>query len=122
MTDRTLTITLQADWQTVLRLAAQRAQADQYAGEVLNFETPSAFFAYLTERRWALVHALQASGPMAVRELARRVGRDVKRVHEDVATLTELGLLERTASAGVCCPFGEVHIDMRMLAPSALAA
>ena len=122
MTDRTLTITLQPDWQGALRLAAQRAQADHYAGEVLNFETPSAFFAHLTERRWALVHSLQASGPMAVRELARRVGRDVKRVHEDVAALTELGLLERTATAGVCCPFAEVHIDMRMLAPSALAA
>ena len=122
MTDRTLTITLQPDWQAALRLAAQQAQAEHYAGEVLNFETPSAFFAHLTERRWALVHALQAAGPMAVRELARRVGRDVKRVHEDVAALADLGLLERTATAGVCCPFAEVDIDMRMLAPSALAA
>jgi predicted transcriptional regulator len=81
MTDRTLTITLQPDWQGARRLAAQRAQARHYAGEVLNFETPSAFFAHLTDRRWALVHRLQAAWPMAVRELARRVGRDVKRVH-----------------------------------------
>ena len=31
-----------------------------------------------------------------MRELARRAGRDVKRVHEDVQVLTELGLVERT--------------------------
>ena len=40
MTDRTLTITLQPDWKAGLRLAAERAQAERYAGEVLNFDAP----------------------------------------------------------------------------------
>ena len=48
-----------------------------YQGETLNFETPGAFFGRLTERRWALVTALLGQGTLAVRELARRVGRDV---------------------------------------------
>ncbi len=46
------------------------------------------------------------------RELARGVERDVKRVHEDVGVLSQLGLLERTPSGGVVCPFVEMHIDM----------
>lgn len=55
---------------------------------------------------------------MAVRELARRVAHDVKHVHEDVQVLAELGLVERTESGAVMCPFAEVHIDMRVTAPA----
>jgi len=32
------------------------------------------------------------------RELARRAGREVKRIHEDVAVLSELGLVKRSKS------------------------
>ena len=122
MTKRTLTVTMSSDWRAALRGAGRRAAARGYQGEFLNFEDAGSFFGKLTERRWALVHALQGQGPMSVRELARRVARDVRRVHGDVAILTELGLLERTESAGVVCPFDAVHIDMRLTSPHALAA
>jgi predicted transcriptional regulator len=122
MTKRTLTITMSADWRAALRGAGQRAAARTYKGEVLNFESAGSFFGKLTERRWALVHALQGQGKMSVRELARRVSRDVRRVHDDVEVLAELGLLERTDSGGVVCPFDAVHIDMRLTASQALAA
>ncbi len=110
-TRRRLTITLEPDWRAALRRAGKQAQADRYQGETLNFESPGAFFGRLTERRWALVTALQGQGPIAVRDLARRVGRDVKRVHEDVQILTELGLVERDDRGGVLCPYADVHID-----------
>jgi hypothetical protein len=54
----------------------------------------------------------RGKGELSVRELARRVDRDVKRVHEDVVVLADLGLLERTESGGVVCPFSSMHIDM----------
>lgn len=113
-TRRRLTITLSPDWRAALRQAGKAAQADSYQGETLNFESPGAFFGRLTERRWALVTALQGQGAMAVRELARRAGRDVKRVHEDVQVLAELGLVERDDAGGVVCPFADVHIDMHV--------
>jgi predicted transcriptional regulator len=115
MERRTLTITVDPDWQAVLRTAAQRAfGAATYQGEFLNFETPGAFFGKLTQRRWDLLRALQGTGDVSVRELARRVGRDVKRVHEDIAALTDLGLVERTDRGGVLCPFADIHVDMHM--------
>lgn len=114
MNERTLTITLQPDWKAALRQAGQRADAHSYQGEVLNFESPGAFFGRMTERRWALVHALQGQGEIALRELARRVERDVKRVHEDVRQLLELGLVERGEGGGVVCPFASMHIDMEL--------
>ncbi len=116
MIDRTLTITLQPDWRAALGAAGRRAQATSYQGEVLNFESPGVFFGRPTERRWALVQVLQGQGELAVRELARRVGRDVKRVHEDVQALADLGLVERGVGGGVVCPFTAVHIDMQMRA------
>jgi predicted transcriptional regulator len=114
MTDRHLTITLQSDWRGALRAAAKSAKASTYQGEVLNFETPAQFFGQLTEKRWNLVRAAQGKGQLPVRELARMVDRDVKRVHEDVVVLADLGLLERTDSGGVVCPYTSMHIDMHL--------
>ena len=116
MNKRTLTITLQPDWRAALRAAGRSARAAAYQGEVLNFESPGQVFSRLSEKRWDIVRALQGQGELAVRELARRVGRDVKRVHEDVQALAELGLVERSESGGVLCPFAEVHIDMHLRA------
>jgi predicted transcriptional regulator len=122
MTKRTLLITMTADWRGALRAAGKRATARSYQGEVLNFEDAGSFFGKLTERRWALMHVLQGQGPMSVRELARRAKRDVRRVHDDVEVLAELGLVERTDNGGVACPFEDVHIDMRLTAAQQRAA
>ncbi len=116
MKNRYLTITMQPDWQGALRAAGKAAKADTYQGEVLNFESPGHFFGQLTEKRWEIVRACQGKGELSVRELARVVGRDVKRVHDDVVMLAELGLLERTESGGVLCPFSSMHIDMYLKA------
>ena len=112
MNDRFLTITLQPKWQAGLRSTALAAKKTTYQGEVLNFESPGHFFGQLTEKRWALVRTAQGKGELSVRELARLVERDVKRVHEDVVVLSDLGLLERTGSGGLICPYESMHIDM----------
>ncbi len=116
MSERFLTITLQPDWKSALRTAAKASTHPGYQGEVLNFESPSQFFSQLTDKRWELVRTAQGKGPLSIRELARLAGRDVKRVHEDVVVLTQLGLLERTQEAGVVCPFASMHIDMYLKA------
>jgi predicted transcriptional regulator len=115
---RKLTITTNADWRAALREAGARAEkgleGGEYQGETLNFETPGAFFARLTERRWELLHELLGSGTVGVRELARRLGRDVKRVHEDAGILIDLGLIEKDERGALFCPFGNIHVDMIM--------
>lgn len=116
MTERYLTITMQPDWKGALRAMGRAAKADTYQGEVLNFESPGHFFGQLSEKRWEIVRAAQGKGELSVRELARAVGRDVKRVHEDVVILAELGLLERTEGGGVMCPYTSMHIDMYLKA------
>jgi predicted transcriptional regulator len=116
MNDRYLTITMHPDWQGGLRAVGKAAAANSYQGEVLNFESPGHFFGQLTEKRWEIVRAAQGKGELSVRELARTVKRDVKRVHEDIVILADLGLLERTDSGGVICPYASMHIDMYLKA------
>lgn len=115
MEQRTLTITVGAQGWSDLRQAARAGfAADHYLGEFLNFETPALFFSRMTAKRWDIVRTLQGAGEMSVRELARRVGRDVRRVHEDVSALTELGLLERTPRGGVVSPYADIHVDLHI--------
>jgi predicted transcriptional regulator len=64
------------------------------------------------------VRTLQAEGPLAVRELARRLGRDVKRVHEDVAKLKDVGLVE-DATGGVWIPYDEIRAELTPKRPAA---
>ena len=97
-----------------MRRTGEAAQADSYQGETLNFESPGVFLGRPTERRRALATVLPGQGALAVRELARRAGRYVKRVHEDVQMLTELGLVERDNAGGVLCSYADVHIDMHV--------
>ncbi|MCF8169336.1 MAG: hypothetical protein K9K38_13430 [Rhodoferax sp.] len=110
MTERYLTITLQPDWKGALRAMVKTAQPEKYQGEILNFESPGHFFGQLSEKRWEIVRAAQGKGELSVRELSRVVGRDVKRVHEDVVILAELGLLERPDSGGVLCPYSSITL------------
>jgi predicted transcriptional regulator len=119
--ERTLTIKIAPDWKGGLRDAMRKGfAAASYQGETLSFTSPEVFFSKLTSNRWTLVNALQGAGPVGVRELARRVDRDVRRVHGDVVALAELGLLEREEGGAVLCPFANIHIDMHIRAAAGL--
>ncbi len=115
---RTLSIRNQQDWQAAVRdsAAAVRTAVEtgRYQGEVLNFEGPGDFFRHLTPGRWTIITTLQEASAMGVRELARAVGRDVRRVHDDVVALLKLGLLEKTERGALVCPFSDIHVDMHV--------
>jgi phosphomannomutase len=56
---------------------------------------------------------MTGAGPLALREIARRVGRDVRGVHTDVHALLVAGLIERDES-GFCFPYDAVHVDFML--------
>lgn len=86
----------------------------EYQGEHFSFESPAALFRVLTPKRWELIECLQSRGPLGVRALARELGRDVKRVHEDATALVGHGLVERTAEGKLWVPFEEIRADFRL--------
>ena len=56
--------------------------------------------AVLTPKRYALIRHLRQHPAPSIRALARDLGRDVKRVHQDVVALEELGLIARDRKTG----------------------
>ena len=80
------------------------------------FSSPAQLFSVLSPKRWELIEHLQKIGPQSVRGLARSLGRDVKRVHEDVSGLIDWGIVERTEDGKVCVPYDVIHADFDLRA------
>lgn len=77
----------------------------------ISFATPELLWGVLTQKRWELLKALCGAGPVSIREAARRVGRDVKAVHSDVAALLNAGVLDRTEDGRIVFPFEAVKVE-----------
>ena len=69
----------------------------------------------LTPKRLELLQAMLGQGPLGVRELHRRVGRDVANVHADVDALAKAGVLQRVGDK-VEFPFNGMHLDVVLTA------
>jgi len=99
--------------------AAARAKAGRSAKYARHtFDSVESMARILTPTRWAIVQALIGAEPMGVRELSRRVGRDVKGVHTDAHALSEAGVVNRTDDGKFSFPFSRVKVlfELRALA------
>ncbi len=63
--------------------------------------------------RLLLLKAVRREGAASVRQLAERLGRDYKNVHEDVERLTAAGLLERE-DGRVMAPYETILAEMSL--------
>ena len=120
MNPNTVTIEVASRAQSDARFI-RAVQSGQPQGAFNTFPNVEALWSTITAKRWKLVQALCGAGPMSVRAAARKVGRDVKRVHEDIQVLLHAGILDRVPDGGVVFPFDAVHVDF-MLRSSAMAA
>lgn len=75
------------------------------------FATPELLWRVLTAKRWEILKALCGAGPLSIREVARRVGRDVKAVHADVTARLAAGVVDRTESGQVEFPYDAVKVE-----------
>ena len=80
------------------------------------FATPELLWKVLSAKRWELLKALCAAGPVSIREAARRVGRDAKTVHGDVSALLDAGVLSRTDDGRIEFPFDAVKVEFLLQA------
>ncbi len=107
MTTVTIGISSVEDAKTRM-LAAFEGEAQ---GAFIGFATAELLWKVITPKRWAVLRAMTGAGPIAIREVARRVGRDVKSVHGDVQALAKAGVVDRTAKGRIVFPYDEVHVD-----------
>jgi predicted transcriptional regulator len=57
----------------------------------LDFESLEGAWKLLGAKRWGILRAMAGKGPLAIREIARRVGRDVRAVHSDARAASVRG-------------------------------
>ncbi|CUX09719.1 helix-turn-helix domain-containing protein [Rhizobium oryzihabitans] len=72
----------------------------------------------LAPLRLAIVRALAGQGALSIREVARRVGRDVQAVHRDVTTLLHAGIIDRN-EGGIEFPYDSIHFEFDVSAGEA---
>lgn len=72
----------------------------------------------LAPLRLAIVKALAGQGPLSIREVARRVGRDVQAVHRDVTTLLHAGIIDRNED-GIEFAYDGIHFEFDVNAADA---
>ncbi len=85
-------------------------------GAYRSFESTTELWQTISPKRWLVLQAMTGAGALSLRELARRLERDVKGVHTDVHTLLNAGLLDKTDEGKIIFPFDAVHVDFMLQA------
>jgi predicted transcriptional regulator len=99
-----------------LAAAARAMETGRAQGPRYSFSSAQALMRTLGGKRFDLIQALSGTGPVTIREAARRVGRDVKAVHSDVQTLLACGVLDKTKDGKIEFPYDAVHVDFMLKA------
>lgn len=79
----------------------------------ITFPDLPAMLSALTPKRLELLRDVHQQPARSVKALAERLGRDYKRVHEDVETLAASGLLLRDKGS-VSAPYDAITAEMRL--------
>ncbi len=91
---------------------------DEYKGEHLMFESPTALFKAISPKRWELISQLQLMGKTSQRGLAKKLGRDIHRVHDDVNVLKSYGIIEQD-DVGIHIPYHRIRTDFTLTCEAA---
>lgn len=108
----------------IVRLSSMASLKSRFADSIRRAESggaasasPSIEFAsyeemhkVLAPSRLAIVKTLAGQGALSIREVARRIGRDVQAVHRDVTTLINAGVIDRTGE-GIEFPYDSLHFE-----------
>ena len=93
---------------TNARLAA--AFRGEAQGNRITFLSVEQMWKMLSPKRTDILRVMTGQGVMSIREVARRVGRDVKAVHGDITALIKAGIVQRQ-ERGVVFPYDGVHVE-----------
>jgi len=95
----------------VLDAIARHAGGEDVLENHITFENWQTFARVMTANRMELLRHVHRTPPRSILALARALGRDYKRVHEDVEALVAAGLLDRD-EAGLRAEYDAIQIAM----------
>ena len=110
------TVTISVTSMQDVKQRAAAALRGKKQGARISFVSEDLLWKTITPKRWTLLKAMVGQEPMAIRELARRVKRDVRAVHSDVHVLIKAGVLDRADEGGVVFRYSAIHVDFLLQA------
>ena len=99
---------------------AERWEAGEEVPRVINFQNPSDLRALLTDRRIELLQSVMSETAGSIRQLADRVGRDVKSVHDDLQVLADYDIVQFEQDGRAKRPFvpyEQIEISLEICPP-----
>ena len=110
------TVTLSVESVNSVMDSALQALNGKAQGEHISFASLELLWKVLAPNRMTIVKTLTGSEPLSLREIARRVGRDVKAVHTDVQMLLKTGVLEKNTQGRILFGYDAIHVDFMLKA------
>jgi len=113
------TLQIRIDSMTEFGASAVAAMKDVMVGrrrpaiDAVSFNSYDDMHALLSPSRLAIIRALAGQGALSIREVARRVGRDVQAVHRDVTRLINAGIIKRT-DEGIRFDYDEIDFAFKV--------
>ena len=100
-------------WASALSVPGAVLSGEKVQEQHVTFPDLRSMLNALSPKRLELLRDVHRRPARSVRELADRLGRDYKRVHEDVETLSESGLLLKDEGT-VSAPYDAITAEMRL--------
>lgn len=105
------TVTIEVATREEIDARTLRAFNGEHQGSFISFPTIEALLKVITAKRLQVIRSMLGAGAVSIREVARRVNRDVKAVHGDIQTLLDAGIIDKTDDGKVLFPYEALHMD-----------
>lgn len=90
---------------------AESVEAHGQTTPSLYFPSAEDLFKTIGGKRWAILQALAGQRAVGVRELARRVKREVKSVHRDTEALVAGGVIDKDQDGKLQFPYTRIVLE-----------
>ena len=80
----------------------------------ISFDSVEDLWKILSPKKMDILKAMTGAGQLGIREVSRKVGRDVSAVHRDLQALIVAGIVDRTEDGRVVFPYDEIHVDFTL--------
>lgn len=95
---------------------AEAGEVPEKPIERVYFENIYAVTRILTPKRLTALKTLHDNGPVSIRALAKLLKRDYKNVHQDIAVLSGIGLVDKNEEGLYTAPFDRIHLEIPLAA------
>src|SRR5260221_9842873 len=105
------TVTIGVSTPGAAKARMRHAFKGEKQGAFISFTSLELLWKVLTPKRWEIVRTMAGAGSLTIREVSRRVKRDVKSVHGDIQALLKSGVLDHAEDGRIVFPYDEIHVD-----------